>query len=238
MRFNAVLFDFGDTLVQTKEGIHADLLKSLHESLTLNGINIPLEELKEAYFDVRRRQHEIIRKTLRETDFRHRVSETLSCFGYTFKLDDKIIIDACEAFFKPFIDTTTIVESARMTLQKLKQKYKLGAVSDFLYPPVLRKMFKKFELAGYFEAIVISGEVGWRKPHPAIFQTALKLLEVGPQETIFVGDSIRRDIVPAKKLGMGAILIDPHGKALVNELPEDERPDVVVSKLEDILRVL
>jgi len=238
MRFNAVLFDFGDTLVQIKEGIHADLLKSLHKSLTLNGINIPLEELKEAYFNVRRRQHEIIRKTLREIDFRHRVSEILSCFGYTFKLDDKIIIDACEAFFKPFIDTTIVVKSARMTLQKLKQEYKLGAVSDFLYPPVLRKMFQKFKLAGYFEAIVISGEVGWRKPHPAIFQTALKLLEVGPQETIFVGDSIRRDIVPAKKLGMRAILIDPHGKALVNELPEDKRPDIVVSKLEDTLRVL
>lgn len=238
MRFNAVLFDFGDTLVQTEEGIYPDLLKSLHKGLTLNGINIPLEELKEAYFNVRRRQHEIIRKTLREIDFRQRVSETLSCFGYTFNLDDKIIIDACEAFFKPFIDTTTMVKSARMTLQKLKQKYKLGAVSDFLYPPVLRKMFQKFKLAGYFEAIVISAEVGWRKPHPAIFQTALKLLEVGPQETIFVGDSIRRDIVPAKKLGMRVILIDLRGKISTDKLREDEKPDVIISKLEDVLRVL
>lgn len=131
-----------------------------------------------------------------------------------------------------------MVESARTILQELKKKYKLGVVSDFLYPPAFRKMFQKFKLTEYFDAIVISGEVGWRKPHPAIFQTALKLLEVSPQETISVGDSVKRDIVPAKKLGMRAILIDPEGKAMTNKLQEKERPDVVVSRLEHVLRIL
>ena len=238
MRFEAVLFDFGDTLVQTKEDIYVDLLTCLNKSLASNGVLVPFRELKEAYFDVRRRQHERIRKSLKEIDFRQRVLETLSCFGYTFKLDDKIIINACEAFFKTFIDTTTMVKSTRTILQKLKQKYKLGVVSDFLYPPALRKMFQKFKLTEYFDAIVISGEVGWRKPHLTIFKIALKLLEVSPHEAIFVGDSIERDIAPSRKLGMRTILIDPHRKASINELPEDERPDVVVSRLQDILRIL
>lgn len=209
LTIKAVLFDFGDTLVRTKEGIHLELLKSLHKSLTSNGLKMPFEELKEAYLKAREREHEIIRKTLREIDFRQRTLETLNHFGYKFKLDDKIIIDACEAFFKPFIDTTTIDESATIVLQKLKKKYKLGVVSDFLYPPALRKMFQKFKLTKYFDTIVISGEIGWRKPHPSIFERALKLLEVRPHEVIFVGDSTKRDIALPKNSEWEQYLLTP-----------------------------
>lgn len=113
--------------------------------------------MKEAYFEVREREHEIIRKTLKETDFRERIFRTLSNCGYVFRLDDKIIIDACEAFFKPFIDTTTIVKSAKRVLKELKKKYKLGVVSDFLYPQALRKMLQNFKLVECFDVVVISG---------------------------------------------------------------------------------
>lgn len=238
MKVKAVLFDFGDTLVKTKKGIYLELLKSLHESLISSSINLSFDELKEAYFEVREREHEIIRKTLKEIDFRERILGTLSKSGYVFRLDDKIIIDACEAFFKPFIDTTTIVKSATRILKELKKRYKLGVVSDFLYPPALRKMLQKFKLMEYFDVVIISSEVGWRKPHPAVFRIALKSLEVSPYETVFVGDSIKRDVMPAKKLGMRTILIDLHGKASLDKLSEEEKPNYIIFKLEDVLRVL
>ena len=238
MRFKAVLFDFGDTLVKTKKGIHPKLLKNLHESLLSNGINLSLEEFKEAYFDVRQRAHEVIRKTFKEIDFRKRIVETLRRFGYVFGGDDKIIVDACEAFFKPFIDTTTIVKSATRILNQLKKKYKLGVVSDFLYPSAVREMLQKFKLMKYFDVVIISSEVGWRNPHPAVFQAALKSLGVNPNETVFVGDSIKRDIMPAKKLGMQTILVDFQGKTSVDKLSEEERPDYVIFKLEDVLSIL
>jgi len=238
MKVKVVLFDLGDTLVKTKKGIYLELLKSLHESLISNSVNLPFEELKKAYFEVREKEHEIIRQTLKEIDFSKRISETLSNFGYVFKQNDKIITDACEAFFKPFIDTTTIVKSALKVLSALKKKYRLGVVSDFLYPPAFRKMLQKFKLMKYFDIVVISSEVGWRKPHPAIFQAALKSLEVSPYETVFVGDSIKRDIIPAKKLGMRTILIDLCGKTSLDKLSEEEKPDYLLFKLEDVLNVL
>jgi epoxide hydrolase-like predicted phosphatase len=52
-----------------------------------------------------------------------------------------------------------------------------------------------------FDAIVISGEVGMRKPEPAIFHHALELLDVAPGETVFV-DDLRVNILAAAELGL------------------------------------
>ena len=66
--------------------------------------------------------------------------ETLVRFGHVFGPEDKKIIEACEAFFKPFVDSTIIIKSTTKVLRKLKKKYKLGLVSDFLYSPALRNI--------------------------------------------------------------------------------------------------
>lgn len=44
-------------------------------------------------------------------------------------------------------------------------------------------------IAGRFEAVVISVEVGWRKPHPAIYATALQRLGIAADNAVFAGDS-------------------------------------------------
>ena len=48
----------------------------------------------------------------------------------------------------------------------------------------------------------LSGRVGWRKPDPRIFQKALEALRVRPAEAVFVGDSLPRDMVAARAVGM------------------------------------
>jgi putative hydrolase of the HAD superfamily len=52
-----------------------------------------------------------------------------------------------------------------------------------------------------FDAIIISGEVGMRKPEPAIFQHAMELLDVTPQEAVFV-DDLRVNVMAAAELGL------------------------------------
>jgi HAD superfamily hydrolase (TIGR01549 family) len=66
------------------------------------------------------------------------------------------------------------------------------------------------------DAIVDSRSHGWVKPHPTIFQAALNALDVRPEDTVMVGDSIEEDIEGARALGMRAILIDR----------EDRHPEV------------
>jgi putative hydrolase of the HAD superfamily len=57
-----------------------------------------------------------------------------------------------------------------------------------------------------FDAVVTSGEVGYRKPHPEVFATAARLLDVEPVRVVVVGDSYESDITPAASLGMIPVL--------------------------------
>ena len=65
-----------------------------------------------------------------------------------------------------------------------------------------------FELEPYVDAALSSSEHGYLKPHPSIFEAALRLLEVSPRESVMVGDSLAHDIIGAKTIGMQGVLIE------------------------------
>jgi putative hydrolase of the HAD superfamily len=60
-------------------------------------------------------------------------------------------------------------------------------------------------LAPYFDAVVISGEVGYRKPHPLVFQMLVDQLGVAKEEIVFVGDDSEADVSGAQRAGLRPI---------------------------------
>ncbi|HEX6186121.1 MAG TPA: HAD family hydrolase [Pyrinomonadaceae bacterium] len=64
-------------------------------------------------------------------------------------------------------------------------------------------------LAERFDVIIDSHLVGFRKPDPAIFRHTLELLDVEPDDAVFVGDSYTHDALAARAVGMRAVLLDP-----------------------------
>lgn len=56
---------------------------------------------------------------------------------------------------------------------------------------------------------MFSGLEGIEKPDPRIYKIALERAgNIAPEETLHIGDSIRKDYIPAKSVGMQAILLD------------------------------
>jgi putative hydrolase of the HAD superfamily len=86
---------------------------------------------------------------------------------------------------------------------KLKSKYKLGilsnAVDDFMY-----EIIGEEELRKIFDEIVISHQVGIAKPEPAVYQIALKKLNVRAKESVFIDDT-ETHCEGARSLGMQSI---------------------------------
>lgn len=70
-----------------------------------------------------------------------------------------------------------------------------------------------FELEGLIAAAISSSEHGYMKPHPSIFEAALRLLEVEPHEAVMVGDSFAQDIQGARALGMAGVLVSRSGRS-------------------------
>jgi len=226
----AILFDWGDTLIQMVQFDYDACLSKLHESLLHNGVTVPYQEFRQLYFKTRDRLYKETEESLEEPNFLLRISETLKHFGYALKETDERIVKAANAFAEAFAGQTTMKDLVPTVLEQLRHRYKLGVISNFALPPGVKKTLERFDLAKFFDVILISGEVGWRKPSPRIFQKALLSLEVDASETVFVGDSPLLDIEGAKRMGMKTVLV----RKSLTEGRETGNPDAVINELDEL----
>jgi len=89
-------------------------------------------------------------------------------------------------------------------LTELRTRYRLGIVSDAQWA-YARHELTESGLAGFFEIVVVSGDHGFRKPDPRLYQIALDALGSTPSRTIFVGNDMHRDIFGPAQMGMKTI---------------------------------
>lgn len=246
MQFKAVIFDLGDTLILTDRWDHdkclTKLLKSLQHDKVM--VSISFEEFRHVYFEVRLQMYLESEQFLREVDFHTRIAETLKKFSCNFSRESQTVIHAVEAFFEVFIEDVRMEAYVPPLLTRLKEKYKLGLVSNFAYSQGFWKILQRFDLTRFFDAIVVSGELGLRKPHPKIFEEALKTLDVEASEAVFVGDSLKADIGGAKNMGFKTILVENTGLrknpyAIPGELdPIPVKPDMTIPDLKNLPKIL
>jgi HAD superfamily hydrolase (TIGR01509 family) len=86
------------------------------------------------------------------------------------------------------------------------QGLRIGLVSNlFDAPELMRDLFDELGLLERLDAVALSGEVGKRKPHPAVFESALRQAGVAASETVMVGDRLREDVGGAQALGMTTV---------------------------------
>ncbi|MGH2830920.1 MAG: HAD family hydrolase, partial [Actinomycetota bacterium] len=96
-------------------------------------------------------------------------------------------------------------------LRELKAHgYRLGLVSN--WEGWLPSVLDRTGLMPLLDAVAVSGLEGVEKPDPALFRIALERMGVEPARAVYVGDSPSHDVQPALALGMGAVLIDRHGR--------------------------
>ncbi len=237
----AVIFDLGDTLVKTPWGIllmekgssnevakFESIVKVTYDSLVKGGIMTEWPSFYEKYMSARAQQLRVQKQTLKEYDMCERVARTLSALGVNISARSELVKKAIEDHYDSYESYVSADEEASTTLRDLQARYKLGLITNFAYPPTIYKLLDRFRLAQFFDAVVISGEVGWVKPSPKIFQFALSALELKAKQCVFIGDDVEADIKGAKRVGMKAILLSekdlhcPDADAVIRILGELE----------------
>lgn len=91
-------------------------------------------------------------------------------------------------------------------LRRLGERFVLGLVSNFDHPPHVRRVLDRHGLTGFFRTIVISGEVGVKKPDPRVFEPALREAGLRPSEVVYVGDT-EDDVAAAVAAGITPVMI-------------------------------
>ncbi|WP_346868864.1 HAD-IA family hydrolase [Clostridium sp. UBA5119] len=94
-------------------------------------------------------------------------------------------------------------------LQRLKDKYILGVVSDTW--PSLERVFINKSLRKYFSTFVMSSIYGSYKAEKVLFKIAIEEIGVKPEEVIFIDDS-ESNLIAAEDFGMIPILIDRYDR--------------------------
>ena len=138
-------------------------------------------------------------------------------------------------------------------LQTLKPKKTLALISNFDHPPYIYSLLSELGLAGFFDTVIISGEVGVKKPDPRIFALALEQTKLRPNEVVYVGDTLD-DVQGARAAGLCPILIQrniPNENSVILDFKsnqqssesESERLTIIdgtktIYKLSELLRYL
>ncbi len=109
----------------------------------------------------------------------------------------------------------------------------VGAVSNWVWS--LPELLHALGLVGRFDFVAASARVGFEKPHPEIFRYALHRAHAEPSAVIHVGDHVDADVEGARSVGIGAVLIDRHGRHQAEELP-DGVP--IITSLDQLLPIV
>ena len=88
---------------------------------------------------------------------------------------------------------------------------KRGICSNAPFPPeMMRRQMQSNGIAQAVDAIVLSSEVGRRKPAPELYRAGLDAIGTPPDRTLFVGDRVREDYEGPRALGMRAVIVTAH----------------------------
>lgn len=209
MRIKAVSFDIGHTLVSYKnplnwKSLYAPALRQVSRrcALSLSSADIRTAEAILTGYNTRENPRE---KEVMSTVIFAEILDAL-------KLPCEKLDAVRESFYGFFDAGAACYPDAADTLGRLRSAgMRIGALTDVAYG--MDNAFSLRDIAPirhFFDAVLTSVDVGYRKPNAAGFLALLKALGVPPAQMIYVGDE-QKDIVGANALGIHSVLIDRSG---------------------------
>ena len=231
-----VLTDYIGTLVNSPNYSIDASRKKLHKALTEAGFETGMAEFLEAYIEAHEKYRVVRYEQLREVTNAVWVCEALNSLGCSASADDLRIKTALNVFFQDYVDSLEFRPCAKKLIKRIKENCKLGLVSNFTYAPVVYASLRKLGINQFFDAVLVSDENGWRKPHKRIFLEALRKLQVTAEEAVFIGDSPVEDIKGAKEIGMKTVFVSSQFYSLKDLQDSREKPDFVAGDLHQIYR--
>ncbi len=124
------------------------------------------------------------------------------------------------------------LEHSRAVIEKLKPRYRLGIVANWYGD--LDRILAEVQMSALFAVVVDSAKVGFRKPDSRMFTTAMAAAGSRPETTAMVGDSVEKDCVPARALGMKTVLYRPLGEKTASL---EAAADFTIASLDELLEL-
>jgi putative hydrolase of the HAD superfamily len=211
-------------------------MEKLHTALVEAGFRTE----KQQFLDVYSKAHEKYR-AIRYCEFREVtnavwVTEALGILGFEVDSNDSRMKMALNVFFQDYVDSLELRPYAEKLLVKASETFKLGLISNFTYAPVVYASLRQLGISQYFNVIIVSGEVGWRKPHTKIFVEALHRLCISAEEAVYLGDCPMEDIKGAAESGLKSVFVSSQFYKLEDLYASGQKADIIAADLEEVYK--
>lgn len=242
----AIGFDLFNTLLTIEPSALEQAVERLTFSLNISGISVEEDSFKKAHREAALRFINETRRDGRETHNRFWISAALMSQEYEIEPDDSRIAAAVDAYFSAFMGRCHLIPGTIEMLKSLKGVYRLGLLSNFTHPPAMREIIDSLGLTPHFDVVLISGELGYRKPHPLVFRLLIEELGVKRSQILYIGDDPEPDIVGARQAGIRPVWFTyvrdkgiPSTPGIAGMMAEDPGDDVTrISEWNDLLSLL
>lgn len=197
----AICFDFGNTLIEFGPKQMAHQFDALQNSLEKFFGDCDATQLKA----IRDKQIAApLRNGYQENDLRAICRELIEGI-YNIQPSHSQVEALMQTRFDAFVEVVRLPEGVQSMLNSLRQRYRLGFLSNYPCGRSIRGGLEKIGLSGMFDSVTISGDVGYVKPHAKPFEIMLAELGLSPDKCVYVGDNWLADVQGSKRMGMVSV---------------------------------
>jgi putative hydrolase of the HAD superfamily len=227
-----VFFDVGGTILTVRPSVghvYAEAAARLGYPVDPQGVNRAFRAAWGRSLARRRAAEYVSTDAILREEWRTIVADSFSGL-----VPEEIALRAFEELYEHFAgpEPWGLAAGAEETFRALKALgVRLGILSN--WDRRLPLTLEKLGISRYFDLMVISYEVGVEKPHPRIFEEALRLAGGIPAGTAMVGDSLDQDIEPARALGWRTLWLGGE-KSAAGGRPPVGPPTVIIRELSEV----
>lgn len=230
-RIRTIIFDYGNTLIEFGQRQIREERKTFERILTAMFGNCDVPRMNAV------RDRQIVapyKEGYREKNLRE-ITIDLVREIYAADPTEAQLETLMRERYDWFLNVVRLPDGVAPLLERLKSRYRLALLSNFPSGDFIRHSLDRLDLTRFFDAIVVSADVGYVKPHRAPFDRLLTALGESPANCLMIGDNWLADIQGGKQLGMQTI----HTTQYVpyenfQPYPDDHPTDHVINTLAEI----
>ena len=226
----AIIFDFGQTLVDSSEGFRAAEREAEKVLFHFLG-KISWDTFLATYRQLRRDLHE-------QSNFSRQDLFRGVCKSFNRETETENLVQWENLYWNRVRASTTLFPDTLEILSRLRSSYRLGMITNTQgqSPSVKHRLTAIPELSAFFETIVVAGEGGIPpKPHPHPFRVCLERMKLRPEEALYVGDDWYIDVLGARGAGMRVVWLQH--ESVRRNWPSGDGGTPIITRLGDLLSI-
>lgn len=241
MVIRGIIFDINGTLtdILTNEW-DDDIYRILGNLLAYQGITLGPNAVRDLYFQIMKKQREASRESYPEFDavgiFREMLTRHASEFTRHLPPEkrEQLPVFLAEMYRAASCHRLQLYDGVSETLRQLTPKYQLAIVSDGQSAYAVAEL-NAVGLSAHFHPVIISGDFGFRKPDPRLFEAALCIMKMAPSEVLVVGNDMYRDVYGAQQLGIKTVFFRSNQG---QQEKEGVQPDYIIYSFPELLNAV